>query len=189
MKSFLPLWAFPAGAASEDCARAAGSASSRTADARIIRATIWPGLITPISFSTPASLSSARLRDDVHEGRLAALHYVDGALDCRTQFLGIGDGALAIYAHALREFGVVDVRAGDGRSGAAVGNVAAMAVSHDLHLHHFLVVGAIVVHDVQHGNLVMRGGPQNSGREHQIAVALDVDGQAAIFAVGQRRAR
>ena len=34
----------------------------------------------------------------------------------------------------------------------------------------------------------MRRGPQNSRRVHQVAVALNVDGQAAVLAVGQRRA-
>ena len=37
-------------------------------------------------------------------------------------------------------------------------------------------------------DLVMRRGPEHSGRVVQIAVALDVDGQAAMFAIGERRA-
>ena len=34
----------------------------------------------------------------------------------------------------------------------------------------------------------MRGGPQHAGRVVEIAVGLDVDGQAAVLAVRQRRA-
>ena len=34
----------------------------------------------------------------------------------------------------------------------------------------------------------MRGGPQHAGRVVQIAVALDVDGQPAVLAIGERRA-
>ena len=56
-----------------------------------------------------------------------------------------------------------------------------------LHVHALLMIGAVVVHDVQHRDLVMRGGPQDSGRVVQIAVALNVDGQAAVFLVRQRR--
>ena len=39
--------------------------------------------------------------------------------------------------------------------------------------HHFLVIGAIVLHDDQQRNLVMRRGPQRAGRHHQVAVGLD----------------
>ncbi len=59
---------------------------------------------------------------------------------------------------------------------------------HVLDVHALLMIGAIVVHDAEQRDLVMRGGPQDAGRVVQIAVALDVDGQAAVFAVGQRRA-
>jgi len=65
---------------------------------------------------------------------------------------------------------------------------AAVAIRHNLHLHHLLMIGAIVVHDGEQRNAVMRGGPENSRRVHQIAVALDVHRQAAVLAVRESRA-
>src|SRR5579863_1897945 len=114
----------------------------------------WPALITRVSFSSSSMLSSAGLRDDVHQGRFAALHHLDGALDGRTQVFRIRDRTFAVHAHAFGQFGVGNIRTGDRGAGAAVGDAAAVAVGHDLHLHYFLMVSAIVVHDVQHRNLV-----------------------------------
>ena len=67
-------------------------------------------------------------------------------------------------------------------------DAAIVAVRHALHVHHFLVVGAVVVHDAQQRNAVMRRGPQHAGRVHQVAVVLDVDRQPAVLLVGERRA-
>ena len=67
-------------------------------------------------------------------------------------------------------------------------HAAIVLVRHALHLHHFLMIGAVVVHDAQQRNAVMRGGPQDSRRIHQVAVALDVDREPAMLAIGQRRA-
>src|SRR3974390_1044790 len=39
------------------------------------------------------------------------------------------------------------------------------------------MIAAVVVHHVEQRNLVMRRSPQHAGREHQVAVALDVDRQ------------
>ena len=44
------------------------------------------------------------------------------------------------------------------------------------------------MHHVQHRDLVMRRGPQHSGRVVQIAVALNIDGQASMLFVGESRA-
>ena len=62
------------------------------------------------------------------------------------------------------------------------------AGGHVLHVHQLLMIRAIVVHDVQHRNAMMRGRPENAGGVVQIAVALDVDADAAVLLVGQRRA-
>ena len=56
------------------------------------------------------------------------------------------------------------------------------AVGHALHVHDLLVIGAVVVHDAQQRNLVMRRGPQHAGRVHQVAVGLDADREAAVLA-------
>ena len=60
------------------------------------------------------------------------------------------------------------------------------ACCHDLHVHQLLMIGAVIVHDVQQRNLVMRRGPQDAGSVVQIAVALDVHAQASVLLVRQR---
>ena len=62
-------------------------------------------------------------------------------------------------------------------------DAAVVAVAHALHVHHFLVIGAVVVHHAQQRNAVMRGGPQHAGRVHQVAVGLDRDREAAVLAL------
>ena len=69
-----------------------------------------------------------------------------------------------------------------------VRDAAIVAVGHDLHLHQLLMIGAVVVHDDQERNAVVRRGPQHAGREHQVAVVLDADGEAAVLAIGERGA-
>src|SRR5262249_58194227 len=49
-----------------------------------------------------------------------------------------------------------------------------------------LMVATVVVHDVQHRNLVMRCRPENARRIVQIPVGLDVDGETSIFPVCER---
>ena len=52
-----------------------------------------------------------------------------------------------------------------------------------LHVHHFLVVGAVVVHHREQRDPVLRRGPQHAGRVHQVAVALDVTEKRPCFAL------
>ncbi len=108
---------------------------------------------------------------------------IESATNRRPQFFRIGDRSLAKHAHALREFREIDVGTRYRCAGAAVCDPAAVPVSHDLNLHDFLMVGPVVVHDVQHRNAVVRGRPQDSRGVHQIAVVLNIHGQPAIFAV------
>jgi len=46
-------------------------------------------------------------------------------------------------------------------------NTTIVPVSHVLHLHDFLIVGAVVVHDVQDRDAVVRRRPQDTRRIHQ----------------------
>src|SRR5262249_1477727 len=54
---------------------------------------------------------------------------------------------------------------------------------HDLNLHQLLMVGAIVVHDDQQRNAMMRGGPENPWSKHQVAIILNANGEAAVLAI------
>src|SRR5712692_3981703 len=132
------------------------------------------------------SCSSTRLRDDIHQRRLAALNYLDGAPDGGAEVLGIFDRTLAVHAHAPRQLRVMDVGVLERRADVGAGDAAIVAVAHALQVHDLLVVRAVVVHDTQHRDAVMGGGPQNARRVHQIAVVLDTDGKSPMFAVGER---
>ena len=88
----------------------------------------------------------------------------------------------------MRQLGIIDIRLGHGGADAGAIDAAIVPVGHDLHLHHFLMIGAVVVHHGEQRNVVMRRGPQNSGGIHQIAVILDIHREAAVFPVGERRA-
>src|SRR3984957_2948431 len=117
MKSFFPFCALPAGGASEDCcARATGIPSSRAAKIirkktrlgadtrfsfRTIRCaapvsalcvaldSVWRSahLITRNLLCGSSESALSRLRDDIHQGRLAALHDFNCALDRRAEVL------------------------------------------------------------------------------------------------------
>ena len=57
---------------------------------------------------------------------------------------------------------------------------------HPLHEHYLRMVAAVVMHDGQQRNLVMRCRPQHAGRVVHIAIGLNVDGQPSIFPVCKR---
>src|SRR5580704_12892838 len=70
--------------------------------------------------------ASSRLRHDVDQVRLAALHHVDATTDGGRQIPGIGNRTRRADAEALRQRGEVDVRIAQAESGVkALG--AAMA--------------------------------------------------------------
>ena len=54
-------------------------------------------------------------------------------------------------------------------------DAAAVPRRHGGQIHVFLMVGAVVVHDVEHRDLVMRRRPQRAGIEHEVAVAAERD--------------
>src|SRR5271166_459795 len=131
---------------------------------------------------------SAWLRVNVNQRGLSAFDNLERPVKRRRKILGVRDGALRVQAQALCELRIIN--AGVINRGANLGAIdsAAVAIGHDLHLHDLLMIGAIVVHDRQERNAMMRGGPQNSGSVHQVAVALDIHGQPAVLAVRQGRA-
>src|SRR5215831_2886735 len=54
-------------------------------------------------------------------------------------------------------------------------------------MHDLLVVGAVVVHDGEERDAVVGAGPEDAGSVHQVAIVLDVDGEAAVLAVSDGR--
>src|SRR5882762_2089681 len=149
-------------------------------------------LLPVVLISLPQLLFSsgflARLRHNIHQGRFARLDNLHGALDGWAQLVRIRNRALSMHAHTLSELGIVDIRTYDGCSNIGTRNSAVMPVRHALNMHELLVVTAIVVHDAEQRNLVVRGGPQNPGGVHQVSIALDGNGEAAVFFIGEGRA-
>ena len=67
-------------------------------------------------------------------------------------------------------------------------DVAAMPRRHRHQVHVFLVVGAIVLNDVEDRDLVVRGRPHGARAEHEVAIATKGERETAVLLVGQRRA-
>ncbi len=67
-------------------------------------------------------------------------------------------------AEAARHRGIIDVRIGDAWCRwAMLLDAAAAAVGHRLQVHELLMIGAVVVHDVEHRDAVVRRRPQRAG--------------------------
>src|SRR5207247_10386160 len=67
---------------------------------------------------------------------------------------------------------------------------AALApVRHALKMHDLLMVGAVVPHDGEHRNLMMRRRPERARRIHGVAVVLDIDAEPLVrFTMRERGA-
>jgi hypothetical protein len=61
---------------------------------------------------------------------------------------------------------------------------AVTAVGHELHGHDLLVIRAIVVHQIENRNLMMRGRPQHAVGHHEIAIGLNANAQPPVLLVG-----
>src|SRR5207253_4242803 len=68
---------------------------------------------------------------------------------------------------------------------SAIGPASADA-AHVLNEHQFLMPGAVVVHDGQHRQLVMRRRPEDTRRVVEIAVGLDIHDEAIPALRGKR---
>src|ERR1035437_9967340 len=107
------------------------------------------------------SRPSARLRDDIHQGGLAGLHYLDRLFQRRPEVVRIVDGTRRPYAHRFGERRIVDVRIEDRGAHRPVVQDPIPAVGYALHVHHLLVVAAVVVHHVEDRDVVMRRSPED----------------------------
>src|SRR5450755_2089202 len=130
----------------------------------------------------------ARLCDHVDQRRFSVLDDLDGPLNRRPQILRVRNRPLGMHAHTLRQLGEVDFRVDQGGTDIGTVDATIVTIGHTLHVHQLLMISAIVVHDTEQRNLVMRRCPQNSRSIHQIAIALNSDCQAPVLLVGQRRA-
>ena len=70
----------------------------------------------------------------------------------------------AIQAHALRHFREGDIGIRQRRSSGPPIDPTVAFVAHALHVHDLLVIAAIVEHNAQEWNAMVRGSPQHTRR-------------------------
>src|SRR5947207_1922491 len=58
-----------------------------------------------------------------------------------------------------------------------------ITICHSLQVHQFLVIRAIVPHDEEQWNRMMRRSPESAWRVHHVAVVLHFDDETAVFAM------
>src|SRR6266508_1362056 len=88
-----------------------GFSRTTTSDVSVVK---WISAIRSIIKDTP--VASSRLRDDVHERRLAALDDGYGAFQCRREIGRIVNRSFGEHAHPLRDLCEIDVRFDDCRA-------------------------------------------------------------------------
>ena len=82
----------------------------------------------------------------------------------------------------------VDIRIVDGRPDGRTRDAALVPIRHPLDVHDLLMVRAVVVHQGEQRDLVMRGRPPDTRRVEEVAVALNVHRDSALLLVGERTA-
>src|SRR6478672_7944845 len=115
--------------------------------------------ITTNGESRVMARSSTWIGDDIDHRRLTRLHRGDGAPEGRRKIVRIDNRPFAMRAHAACDGRIVDVRIFDRRADVCLLDTASMTSGHRLQVHVFLVIGAVVMHDVEHRNAMMRRGP------------------------------
>ncbi len=81
---------------------------------------------------------------------------LDSALNGRRQIPGIADRPFAVHAIAFGDGSVIDIGFGQSSADIRLIHAAVILVALDLEIHALLVVGAIVVHQTQQRDLVVR---------------------------------
>ena len=117
---------------------------------------------------------------------VAAFDDGNGPLQRGRQIGWVGDRPLAVHADAGGKFCEVDIGLGDGVADVGAIDTALPFGRHHLDEHDFLVVGAVVMNQVQQRNAVMCRRPQCAWGEQQVAVAADRYGQSPVPAMRER---
>src|ERR1700737_5092130 len=126
------------------------------------------------------ALLLTRLSDDVDQHGFAHLDRIHAAFDCDRQILRIGDWTDPDMTQGFRELRVIDVRIPDCCADMRILDAALAPIGHALKMHDLLMVGAVVPHDGEHRNLMMRRRPERAWGIHGVAVVLDVDAKALV---------
>src|SRR5256714_295791 len=146
-------------------------------------------LMRRMSFPLPEAGELPLPHDRVQQcGPALAADHLDRSPERGADGGGIVDRALAVPAERLRE--QREVRRGLRQVHAEVGLrlVGAAPVGDPELVLPVVVVRAVVVHDQEHRELLVRDRPERSGVEQEIPVGLDVDDELAVAAVRERHA-
>ncbi len=104
----------------------------------------------------------------------------------RTKVIGIRNRSFAVDSQTAGHRRVIDVRILDSRSDVRRRDPALPPIGHALEMHHFLMIGPVVVHHEQNWDAMMRSCPEWPRGIHEIAVILDADAQSAVLLVRKR---
>src|SRR6266568_2099329 len=118
-------------------------------------------LISPAekSKSLHGTFSLPWIGHDIDQRRVAALHDGDRSLERRSELLRIRDRPLPMNSKALCHRGIIHVRIFDRGADTGVFDAASEAGGHRGEVHVLLMVGPIVVHDIEERNAMVRGRP------------------------------
>src|SRR5262245_5234231 len=99
-------------------------------------------------FQLPSRSDSflTRLSNDIDQRRFAFLDAFNGPAKCSTEIFWIRNRTFGIPAQALSQSCEIDVGILEFGSNVRVSDSTLMAVCHALDVHHFLMVGTIVIH-------------------------------------------
>src|SRR3984957_2500479 len=134
--------------------RNARPSSIRAAQERLSKRTLLP------------ALPSARLRNYIDQRGITPLYHFNRAADGGPQVLWIRNRPFSVNAHTLSHLRIIDVRVLKRGANVGASHATLVPAGHTLHVHNFLVVCTIVLHDGQKRNTVMGHGPQNTRSIH-----------------------
>src|SRR5688572_19608881 len=123
--------------------------------------------------------------DGVYQRRLAVLDLCDCSLYCRADFGGIFDGTLGVPADPFGNMREIGRRAFEIHADIGARGIGAALMRHVNLMRPVVVIGAVVIHNDQHWNLILDRHPERAKIEHQVAVRLQVDDEFARALVRQ----
>ncbi len=128
--------------------------------------------------------SLARFRYDVYQCRFACLDHGNSAPERWTEVVRIVNRAFTVDTKTSRHRSIVYVRRIDVTGNAHATDIPVASLGDYFHLHDFLVIAPIVMHDIQQWNPFVRSRPENTRTHHKIAVPHDADAQSTVFLIG-----
>ena len=120
----------------------------------------------------------AAVADGVDESGFTLFDLLDGAFERWLEIVGVLERSFGVPAHGARESCEIGIGAEEVHADMRAGRIGAAGSGEDELMVPVVVIGAIVEHDNEHWDFVLRRDPERAGVEHQIAVRLKVDDEA-----------